>query len=430
MRILLVLAALLLAGCASGPSTGSRSQGNFDTVEAAKTRISLGLTYLKNGNYRQAKVNLDKAIEFAPRLADAQYSMAYYYQVVGENGLAEQAYQMAMGLAPRNADIANSYGAFLCQQGKYDQAKDYFLKAVNSSSYASTAESYENLALCSQSQGQIADGIEYLRLALNHQPSRAKSLLLLTQLLASESQWQEAKAVLARYERVARVTPESLWLTIKIEQALGNHARAQGYGDMLIRMYPEHPNTADYISKRAKPAQSKPTIVATPPPPPPAAVEEPVVEDVENAAEVPNNLEEVAEEVVEQAAEPELVVAEPEPVVTEPEPVVAESEPVATEPEPVATQPEPAVAEPVVSEVSVPETEVSEPEPEINTEELPELAQDNETFHIVQRNENLYRISLRYNIKMQRLIDWNDLEDASSIYFGMKLYIVDPQTIE
>ena len=186
MRILLLLAVLTLVGCAGGPSSGGASQGNFDTVEAAKTRISLGLTYLKNGNYRQAKVNLDKAIEFAPRLADAQYSLAYYYQVVGENALAEDAYQLAMDLEPRNADIANSYGAFLCQQGKYEKAKEYFLKAVNSNRYASTAESYENLALCSQSQGQISDGIEYLRLALNHQPSRAKSLLLLTQFLASE----------------------------------------------------------------------------------------------------------------------------------------------------------------------------------------------------------------------------------------------------
>ena len=64
---------------------GFKDPDDFDTVAAAKTRISLGLTYLKNGNYSQAKFNLDKALQFAPRLADAHYSIAYYYQVVGEN---------------------------------------------------------------------------------------------------------------------------------------------------------------------------------------------------------------------------------------------------------------------------------------------------------------------------------------------------------
>jgi len=60
---------MLLSGCIS---QSSQSFGqNFDQIKAAKTRVSLGLTYLKNGNFSQAKFNLDKALEFAPRSADA-----------------------------------------------------------------------------------------------------------------------------------------------------------------------------------------------------------------------------------------------------------------------------------------------------------------------------------------------------------------------
>jgi type IV pilus assembly protein PilF len=67
---------MLLSGCVS---QNDQSFGqNFDHLKAAKTRVSLGLTYLKNGNYRQAKFNLDKALEFAPRSADANFDMAYY----------------------------------------------------------------------------------------------------------------------------------------------------------------------------------------------------------------------------------------------------------------------------------------------------------------------------------------------------------------
>ena len=186
----------LLIGCTS-QSSGPNMGDDFDQQKAAKTRVSLGLTYLKNGNYSQAKFNLDKALEFAPRSADAHFGLAYYYQSVGEVNSAETSYQTAMDYEPRNADIANSYGAFLCQQGKYPKAKEYFLKAINSSNYISSAETYENLALCSQSQGYLAETTEYLRSAVNHQPGRAKSLFLLTQsLIREESMKKSRKSVL------------------------------------------------------------------------------------------------------------------------------------------------------------------------------------------------------------------------------------------
>ena len=51
-------------------------------------------------------------------------------------------------------------------------------------------------------------------------------------------------------------------------------------------------------------------------------------------------------------------------------------------------------------------------------------------LHVVAKGENLYRISLLYNIKMQRLLDWNSLVDASAIFDGKKLSLVAPSVIE
>ena len=371
MRSLLIVTLLFLTACAGNPD-GYSNSNEFDTIEAAKTRISLGLTYLKNGNYKQAKANLDQALDYAPRLADAHYSIAYYYQVVGENAQADKSYKQALAYAPANADIANSYGAFLCQQGQYENARTYFLKAVNTNRYSATAETYENLALCSQSQGEVTDAITYFQTALNHQPSRTKSMLLLSQLLASESRWEESRQILRRYEKLARVTPETLWLSIKIEEALGNVETARGYGDMLIRMYPSHPNSKDYLAKM----NEKPQLQVTP--------REPVAPETA----VP--------------AQPQV-----EPVKTVAKAKVEERKPV-TE---VAEEVVPASEEPV------------EESAQAQTEERP-------IYHVVQKDENLYRISLQYNVRMQRIIDWNQLDDASSIRAGQKLFIVDPQSIE
>lgn len=411
-RSFLLVILVCLSACVSQPlPEGFKDKDDFDPVEAAKTRISLGLTYLKNGNYSQAKFNLDKALQFAPRLADAHYSLAYYFQLVEENELADKSYREAIDRAPKNADIANSYGAFLCQQGKYNDAKKYFLKAVNSTNYISTAETYENLALCSQSQGEYEDAITYLENALNHQPSRAKSLLMLVQLQVEQQHWQQAKENLRRYEKNARITPDTLWLSVKIEQALGNADLATGYGDMLVRMYPQHPNTLDYIKNRddlaaltAKPKkQLKPafeqTLAQQPAPEPTQPEQRPV---------------EVQNEVLADEAK------------TTEQPVSAEP---ALDAKPVVETVENATGSQTASEI----TEIEEPmQPQSSEEQVGEAETQNDAviYHVVQKGENLYRISLQYNVKIQRLVEWNQLQDSSAIYVGKKLFVVDPETVE
>lgn len=325
---------LVLVACVSSGGVGQK--GDFDAVTAAKTRISLGLTYLKNGNYSQAKANLDKALEFAPRFADAHYSLAYYYQLVGENERASNAYQQALDLAPNNADIANTYGAFLCQRGQYQKAKGYFLKAVNSNNYASAAETYENLALCTQSQGKSDEAIDYLKSALKHQPTRAKSMWLLTELEADKGDWQAAQRSLKRYVQMASVSADTLIMAQRIEQALGNIDIANGYGQMLVKMYPEHAKAKAYLAQIKQSAKQ-------------------------------------------QSAKTNSTIQTP---------AAARAKPLSTALDPVGG------------------------------------------YHLVQRSENLYRISLRYNIKMAKLIEWNQLADASAIYPGMKLVLNDPSESE
>ena len=248
-----VLLAFSLSACVSEPVDPSfRGARAFDADEASKTRVSLGLTYLQNGNFSQAKFNLDKALEFAPRNGQAHYAMAFYYQQVDEPELAEESYETALSYSRNDPDVVNSYGAFLCKQGKYEKAKEYFLKAVNDRNYASTAETYENLAICSQSQGKNQEAIAYFNSALNHQPTRAQSLFLLTRLYVEQEQWEKAKRTLFKYERNAQVSAETLYLQFQIAQGLNDTKTAVGYGEILKSMFPDHPNTEKYLVQMGK----------------------------------------------------------------------------------------------------------------------------------------------------------------------------------
>lgn len=387
LRIGLLSAVILTSGCVSNNQPGMYG-GNFDHEEAARTRMSLGLTYLQNNNYTQAKKNLDKALEFNPRSADVQFAMAYYYQLVGDNLRAEEYYETAIDLAPNNGDIANSYGAFKCQNGEYEKAKAYFFDAINNRLYANAAQTYENLALCAQSQGKLDEAIGYFQDALKHQPARGKSLFLLSELYTVSEQWELAESTLRKYERVAKVTPDSLWLAYEIAKGKGDLETAKGYGEMMLSLFPESELTNRYLVQRESMQNRVVKTVKS------SKTFEP--ENHNNASNSNNN--EVAK----------------------------------------------GTSTGNVSEKSVNQDGKVQGELQSNNvnnttkvasntadkKQNTELSEQSAKFHVVKEGENLYRISLLHNIKMATLREWNNLSNTGAIIAGQTLWLVPPSMQE
>ncbi|MCP4278481.1 MAG: type IV pilus biogenesis/stability protein PilW [Alteromonas sp.] len=387
LKIGFLSAIIFTSGCVSNSQSGLYG-GNFDHEEAAKTRMSLGLTYLQNNNYTQAKKNLDKALAFNPRSADVQYAMAYYYQLVGDNLRAEEYYETAIDLAPNNGDIANSYGAFKCQNGEYEKAKAYFFDAINNRLYANAAQTYENLALCAQSQGKLDEAIDYFQDALKHQPARGKSLFLLSELYTVSEQWELAESTLRKYERVAKVTPDSLWLAYEIAKGKGDLETAKGYGEMMMSLFPESELTKRYLVQRES-MQNR--VVKTVKSTQPNDSETEISENQTNTdglAQTSSN-----------DKENEKSVAQDNDAQRQSQSNNSDNAPTAT---------------------------ANTPEKVQNTE----LSVQSDKFHVVKEGENLYRISLLHNIKMATLQEWNNLENTGAIIAGQTLWLVPPSMQE
>ena len=121
-----LIGAVMLGGCvkqATYNNTGKPAPiSRIDNSEAAKTRVALGLQYLKVGQMSNAKFNLEKAKTFAPNLSSVHTAFAYYYQQVGEQELAEKSYLKAIKLDGNDADALNNYGTFLCRMKRFDEA--------------------------------------------------------------------------------------------------------------------------------------------------------------------------------------------------------------------------------------------------------------------------------------------------------------------
>ncbi|MBC6984027.1 type IV pilus biogenesis/stability protein PilW [Alteromonas sp. BZK5] len=387
LKIGFLSAIIFTSGCVSNSQSGLYG-GNFDHEEAAKTRMSLGLTYLQNNNYTQAKKNLDKALEFNPRSADVQFAMAYYYQLVGDNLRAEEYYETAIDLSPNNGDIANSYGAFKCQNGEYEKAKAYFFDAINNRLYANAAQTYENLALCAQSQGKLDEAIGYFQDALKHQPARGKSLFLLSEFYTVSEQWELAESTLRKYERVAKVTPDSLWLAYEIAKGKGDLETAKGYGEMMMSLFPESELTKRYLVQRES-MQNKvvKTVKSTQP----------------NDSETQISENQTNTDGLTQTSSNDK---ENEKSVAQDNDAQRQSQSNNTDNAPTAT--------------------ANTPEKAQNTE----LSVQSDKFHVVKEGENLYRISLLHNIKMATLQEWNNLENTGAIIAGQTLWLVPPSMQE
>lgn len=445
---------MLLFACASEPTDkGFVGSGNFDKEEAAKTRVSLGLTYLKNGNFSQAKFNLDKALEFAPRSGKANFAMAFYYEQVDEVKRAHEYYKQAINFSRNDPDILNSYGAFLCKEGDYEQAKKYFLQSVDDKSYISTASTYENLAICSENQGKIDEAITYFNSALNHQPTRASSLLYVSQLYVQTGRWDEAKKSLWKYERNASVSSESLWLSFQIARGQQDLRASVEYAEILKRLYPNDTNTQKAISvlgkfqpdmavtqkTRTLPQSSgvnatnanmqdtsqtyntgnKQSRIMTPATETVSVIEQPTGEDTSTiSSSIPKDNAEVADEVpkvlngIENDTELALKNA------------LDKTDPL--------LQSELAAPKIDADAETMNETEqvLESSELEVADVSLEEPTSISTPFHIVKPKENLYRISLKYNVKIKKLLEWNKLKDESSVLIGTKLWVRDPNLNE
>jgi type IV pilus assembly protein PilF len=101
--------------------------------------------------------------------------------------------------------------------------------------------------------------------------------------------------------------------------------------------------------------------------------------------------------------------------------------------DPISTQPVPATRD-----VPLPEA-LPEPVPEkivIESVAVKEVSKSTENIdvqevlHTVTPGESLYSISMKYNVKIKALHQWNNISEKNKIRIGDKLYVVDPQTVK
>lgn len=361
-----VILSIQLAACVTETTVvGSDRQirPKVDQKEAARTRIALGINYLQRGDNAQAKFNLEKAKSLAPELAEVHNAMAYYYQQVAEFEAAEHSYKTAIDLEPNNADSYNNYGAFLCQRGKYQQAEQLLLQAISRPGYIRAADSYENIALCRLEQKDFVQAKAYLDLSIKHNASRPSALFNLASVNYAMADLAAAQVLLDRMQSASQISPRSVLLGYQIAQEQQDYSRMQSAEQLLLTTYPQ--SQESLLLSQGKLTESEFSQLR---------------QDYKQQL-----LRQPAEQVKAGAGQPKIKITRKKAPVTG-----------ATE---------------------------SKVLPATLTAQMQSRAKTVAVQHQVQQDESLYGIAERYSVTISDIISWNSLRDNQPIVKGQILWI-------
>ena len=150
---------------------------------------------------------------------------------------------------PDNFNTRNNYGAFLCDNRRYDEAETQFVLAIKSPLNTQTANSYENAGLCALRDKKWQRAKSHLSAVLRYESIRARSILGLAKANLELGLLNDAAQQLRNYRRIYSQTSESLWLAIQIEQQRGSVDIAKQLARVLIQKYPNSAATKAYLAK-------------------------------------------------------------------------------------------------------------------------------------------------------------------------------------
>lgn len=239
-----VLAALLLAACATVSDRDRELKSKENLQAAAQANTQLGIQYLRDGNYELSLQKLEKALTQDPDLPAAHDAIAVLYERVGEDKKAEKHYKKSLRLKPDSARGHNNYGQFLCLQERYQEAEEQFLAAANNPFYDSVPVALTNAGACASRIPDAEKAEKYFRMALEQNPAFAPALLQMSILSYSRENYLSARAYIQRFQEAASHSPTSLWLAIRVEYALHDSEAWGKYAGMLREKFPDSEQAA------------------------------------------------------------------------------------------------------------------------------------------------------------------------------------------
>ena len=228
-QIVIMFLVITLSGCSWFSDT--------PTEKPAEIYLQLGVRYMDIDKLELAKQNLQKALERDPGNAKAHNALAFLNERINRYDEAKQHYDTAISLAPDDIGVQNNYGKFLCDRRQFEKGLVLLKQATSNLLNDRQWMAMTNTARCYLGMGKRPEAISFLKSALEMNSEYPAALLEMQKISYQMGDYKASEDYLQRYLGKAKHTPETLWVGLQTELALGNMSLANEYRNLLLEKY-------------------------------------------------------------------------------------------------------------------------------------------------------------------------------------------------
>jgi Tfp pilus assembly protein PilF len=194
----MVLLALAILGCAG-------KKAKVDVRGQSQSSFKLGMAYLREGRTTLALQEFSKAEALTPDDPEVLNALAQAYWVRREYALAIAKVKRATVLKPDYSEAWINLGAFLGEQGRYQEAVPAFENALKNLLYDTRELALANLGWALFKTGRVDEGEKRLREAVDIAPGFPVARKNLGIVLQEKGEHREA---LVQLNEAARLYPD------------------------------------------------------------------------------------------------------------------------------------------------------------------------------------------------------------------------------
>ena len=235
------------AGGSSGDSVSSVSSQVSPAEEKrrrARIRLELAVSHYQSANMPLALQEIDQAIKIDPDYAAAWGMRALGYAAMNDCERADANFRQGLKLTPKDPELNNNYGWYLCQTGRQREAIRYFDVAAADHTYATPAKPLHNAGICLMQVGDDSGAEGYLLKAFKLDPSNAVAMFNLAELYLKRGTYDRAKFYSDRLLSTYQPTAETLYQGIRVAQLGNNTSYADQLEVQLRNRFPQSPEVA------------------------------------------------------------------------------------------------------------------------------------------------------------------------------------------
>lgn len=239
---------MTLSGCAGHAGLNGAGAMQDDIItesdesaerKRARIRMELALGYLEQGKTTVALDEIKQAILIDPTYSDAFSLRGLIYMRLNDYGIAEESFNKALSLKPRDSNVLHNMAWLKCQDGRYAPSMAYFDRALANPLYQERAKTHMAQGLCQIKAGQLPEAEASLIKSYGYDAANPVTGYNLSNVLYQRNDFLRAQFYIRRLNNTELANAETLWLGVKIERRIANLEAMNQLAVQLVKRFPQ-----------------------------------------------------------------------------------------------------------------------------------------------------------------------------------------------